>query len=388
MTKIRNGDLSDHKDLIDLINEGIDIVDDIEKRFIYQETIDIYDIDIVKYCMYQLSMLKTAYQLIEEDKYIEIFIILRSVFEQHYKILLMSKGKKYAHDYFITEKDSDKRKIVFDGALKEIKKGIKNKKIDNVLDIIQYKYQKIRLIREGLFCDSDYRVIPAFYFEYIYHQPRKVFVDNLKTFKDLEPNGIAAKKWIDHHKKIYHKFIRFDTGVKDGLFINNEIDEFGWDRIIIHYNFLSLFTHIDNSILEEIEGKNKSAYVTKLDNYRKFNHYISELCLLYILRFFEYYFRLIFLHDSTSYTIKDIEELHDYVCRIVNKTRYLYFITDTPHELDIINFRTKGMYYKMITGKNSKANHIYYDNPLKRLEQIHTSFHELTTDDIFNSPFQ
>jgi hypothetical protein len=355
MTKIKNKDLTDHQELINLVDEGLNIVENIDARFKYLGTTDMYDIDLIKYCMYQISILKTAYQILNDKRYIEIFIILRSAFEQYYRILLMSKGTKYAHDYIITEKDPNKIKTVFNGALKEIKKGIKNNKIDNVIEIIPYKYSKIRLIRKGLYSNSkdDKKLIPAYYFEYKNHQPRKVFVDKLQTFKNLEPNGISAQRWIKHHKHIYHKFIRFDTGVKDGLFINNEIDEYGWDRIIVHYNFMSLFTHIDNSVIEEVEGRPTPAYIIKLEDYRKFNHHISELCLLF-----------------------------------KNKTKYLYFISDNPHDLDRINFRTNGIYFKFVTGKSTKADHIYYDNPLERLKQMHTSFHELTTGDVFNSPFK
>lgn len=387
MTKIKNNDLTDHQELIDLVDEGLNIVENIGARFKYLGTTDMYDIDLIKYCMYQISMLKTAYQILNDKRYIEIFIILRSAFEQYYRILLMSKGTKYAHDYIITEKDPNKIQTVFNGALKDIKKGIKNNKIDNVIEIIPYKYSKIRLIRKGLYSKDDEKLIPVYYFEYKDHQPRKVFVDKLQTFKNLEPNGVSAQKWIKHHKHIYHKFIRFDTGVKDGLFINNEIDECGWDRIIVHYNFMSLFTHIDNSAIEEIEGRPTPAYIIKLEDYRKFNHHISELCLLYILRMFEYYISLIFLHTSTSYKINNVEKLHTYVSKVKNGTKYLYFISDNPHDLDRINFRTNGMYFKFVTGKSTKADHIYYDNSLERLKQMHTSFHELTTGDIFNSPF-
>jgi len=80
--------------------------------------------------------------------------------------------------------------------------------------------------------------------------------------------------------------------------------------------------------------------------------------------------------------------LHSYVCKIKNKTKYLYFISDNPHELDWINFRTKGTYFKMVAKKNTKAKHIYYEDPLKRLEQMHISFYEYSTGDNFISPFK
>jgi len=388
MTKIQNNNLSDHQNLINLVNEGLKIIENIRDQFKYTETTNLYDIDIIKYCMYQISLLKTSYKILQDNRFIEIFIILRSVFEQYYRILLMSKGIKYAHDYFVTEKDEKKMITVFEGALKQIEKGIKDGEIDNVIKVIPYKYNKIRLIRKGLYSKDDERIIPVYYFEYKNHQPRKVFVDSLKTFKDLEPNGVSVQKWIKHHKQIYHQFIRFDTGVKEALFINDEIDEYGWDRIIVHYNFMSLFTHIDNSAIEEIEGRHKPAYITKLENYRKFDHNLSELCLLYILRMLEYYFSLIFLHNSTSYKIMNVEDLHSYVCKVKNETRYLYFITDTPHDFDKINFRTNGKIYELLTGQQPKAYHIYYNNPLKRLKKMHDSFVEYTTGDVFDSPFK
>ncbi|GAF94144.1 unnamed protein product [marine sediment metagenome] len=76
------------------------------------------------------------------------------------------------------------------------------------------------------------------------------------------------------------------------------------------------------------------------------------------------------------------------MCEIKNKTKYFFFISDTPNELDFINFNVNGLYYRLIKKQKMKDNHIYFQDPLKRIKQFHTSFIDYATGDIFNSPFK
>jgi hypothetical protein len=134
-----------------------------------------------------------------------------------------------------------------------------------------------------------------------------------------------------------------------------------------------------------IEGNVISSYVNSPEEIYNYDHYLSELALLYISFLLKY-----FLEEIIDYLSKNFEIDEDFKKSIFEGFEdfdYFWFLKEKPHAYDKHEYLTIKNHAKQTRNVDLDDKIPYFKNPLQRLVGLHTSKHELTTGSIYDSPF-
>ena len=376
MTKIVNKNLNDHQDLLFLLDEGLNLCEKLPKEVNWSgHGADKYNQDILIDFSYQMSLLSTVKELVMKNRYIESFIVLRSVFEHYFLYKLISNGIIYPQRIDIGKMSCSEFSEKADKLIQEGK-------------IVNYEYHgRISILfRKGL-KDKSNRIIPIYYFMYQNYDPIKRYVEPLFTFRSLDAISDITKALIEKQKDI-HYYNNFQRGVKKGLLINEMVTQQEWDRIIVHYNFLSIFTHVCYKGIKEIEYERICPNMDSFEKLRKFDHYLSELILLYTLRLIEYYLKVILNNKNKTWSLSDANKIKSYLKKLEKKISYFWFIFEDPHEFDILKHEEDIWIYKKRKNYPPKKPINYYRDPLERLRKMHRSIQYLDIGKLYRTPFE
>lgn len=215
--------------------------------------------------------------------------------------------------------------------------------------------------------------------------------------KDYDPfQGSASEQ-----KLLIPEFVRHRDHVRRAKTVQNLYGHYlGWDdllanlelnglitarnafRLGVHYRFLSAFVHPFKNLDNMVYGKDHWAV--------RYDHYSSELVLLYILAFGVRELRTLFkgLARQPRGSLRGIGEYRDLVRDTDRASRHLWFPGQPAHEYDRVqeanNRRlSEGRRFVPIEKRTSpqliRSGEIrYYRNPLKRLVRLHCTANELT----------
>jgi hypothetical protein len=163
-------------------------------------------------------------------------------------------------------------------------------------------------------------------------------------------------------------------------------------HVNVHYGFLSGFAHPSKRGYETVYGHNHP------DRMGSFDHYASELCLLYVITIaaaeLEAYGRM--ARRVPQVGLSRWAE----VMRAVQDARlassYFWFLGDGPTMLDRIDTvhtprrgqRPKVGKPKVDPATLPETRVKYYSDPMERLVRLHHSSQELTTGLVFRSDFE
>jgi len=272
--------------------------------------------------------------------YSTIMIWISSFFEFYFLFRLISKGEIYPYRVRIDEKEKNKKK-----ALAEKLLGI----LDEYKE--EGKIEGFRRENESVFTLYVKVQTPIYQFMYKEYDPEIKYVDKLDTFKSLEAIPRPTNEIIEKHKNISY-YNNFHGGIKRGLLINDIISPREWDRIKVHYNFLSIFTHFTHKCVNMIEHVSKH-FISSFDEIREFDHCLSELIILYILRLIEYYLKVVLHHENESWKLSDTERIESYLAEVDREIHDFLFIFENAHP---------------------KKSRNYYKDPLRRLKEMHNLF--------------
>ena len=154
---------------------------------------------------------------------------------------------------------------------------------------------------------------------------------------------------------------------------------------MVHYNFLSGYSHGTHEALTSVHH---SSYDGEI-----YNHYHSELCLLYISHLLGLHLQLA-LEFFRRRRIKIRGERKIYrasVHDLESEFGYFWFIYNHPHEwdrYDTANRKSdieKGVVVRPHELRNRDVR--FSESPLVRLKHLHSTGHEITTGNVFVSPF-
>jgi hypothetical protein len=151
-------------------------------------------------------------------------------------------------------------------------------------------------------------------------------------------------------------------------------------RIRVHYRFLSAFVHPLTAQHDLLYGRNHTG--------TRFDHYSSELILLYINFFAAYEIRsLITAATKTANTvIGERVALDNHLAIADDVTAHLWFVGQQPTEYDRVTEANERGFVdgKYVPREGRKPDTItdddikYYRNPLRRIISMHSSANELT----------
>lgn len=163
-------------------------------------------------------------------------------------------------------------------------------------------------------------------------------------------------------------------------------------QIDVHYNFLSGFAHPSKRGYEAIFGGNTP------DRMGSFDHYASELVLLYVIVLaaaeIEIFGRM--ARRAPALTLNDWDEFQTDVREAQLASSYFWFLSGGPEAFDRVdtvhtppgNMKPRWGPPRVDPAAMRSARIRYYRNPLERLVKLHKSYQEMSTGLAYHSPFQ
>ncbi|MDD2666347.1 MAG: DUF5677 domain-containing protein [Methanocellales archaeon] len=393
--QIRVNTEEEHKELLDDVFSGLELSEKLSSKIRFGEVSYSYESDLIDIFHEQLKMFHSIVCLTLKGNYTEGFILTRSVFESYFTFLLMLKGTKYKISYKIKTSTEKNKKDIYDKFVEDIKGAQARGEKLHILDIKPSgnDYKSIIVTYEGIFgVDNKSKLIPVYYFVFIEYDPQSAFINGIPPIRDGTYLPDIAQKSHEHYKRLYRDFIKFDK-VREALKLNNLISVEEDNATQVHYNFLSNFTHITNEGLHKIfwqRRRNIGSYsVSIIDNLSElyfYDHYLSELCLLYVLKINQYYLRSLVDYFANRYEIKDLAKFEDYFAKLNRYYDYFWFIFEKHWKYDEWDYETiKASHQRKGIKPDEKIP--YYRDPLQRLINLHRSTIEGTTGLVYESPF-
>lgn len=226
----------------------------------------------------------------------------------------------------------------------------------------------------------EYRL--SVYYRYLQQYDPFGLSDRLQNSLATNFRGLAEHQQAAKENLRVWRQIRWE-GLLDNLSLNRLVSSPDLVKLRVHYGFLSAFAHpLTLKANEAVYGRTPWAPTPRYD------HYSSELALAYIatLACWEIADFLRMSRRKPLAPLANPDHLESLVDRRAQHCSYLWFVGDFPHRLDFVNEANhRGLRRgRLLVGaerlrpEDLTARRVkYYRNPLQRMVQLHSSFHEL-----------
>lgn len=222
--------------------------------------------------------------------------------------------------------------------------------------------------------DED-QVLSVYYFLLEQFQP---FVMPAKDQERLLPRGSSGRDRERHAREqhaMYYTSLRWDALLAN-LRLNDLATTEDQLRIKVHYRFLSAFVHPLNDHYRTLYGRHMD-----FDRAPRYDHFSSELVLLYIIAFAAYEFETLLRVSERppTFEIRDAVGLRATVQTARTAISYLWFVGDAPTDFDRVQEANQRNWAELKNGtlgsvdwRSLSGDEIrYYEDPLSRLVRLH-----------------
>jgi len=396
--------LTEHQQLINLIDELILALKQLPNDVQWGNTSWAQDMEILKFIRVQTLSLENAKVNTIRGYYRDTYHIIRMIFEAYFILRLISMCDEYPIRI-------------------EIKKGKKDSSLDDARDRMIKQAQKVfgsRLLRTHTEGNGSILVaivrgvpvvddkgedtgvtIPYYYSAWHEFQPMEYHLKKKRVIKKYSTLRFLRGEWAGvpnrrsnlyaKYENLYRYYLTFDR-MLENLRYNGVLNNATTTRVLVHYNFLSGFSHSTSDSISLISTRRLSEITPGgLDNV--YNHYFSELALLYICHLLSMHLQhVIYYFRWRSIKLRNENKVYRSLCKKVeNDFGYFWFIFNKPHQYDIFDYANRKCNYKkkiFYRPEDIRLGDVrYYDDPLYRLKRLHQTSHELTTGNIYVSPF-
>lgn len=403
-TDIATQTLTEHQELVNLIDELITALRGLPNDVQWGDSSWMQDTEILDFIRIQTLSLQNAKRNAIEGYYRDAYHLIRMVFEAYFILRLISTCDKYPFRIKIKRAKNDpslnhtKNRII-----QQIQQKFGNRLITTYMEDKNTLVAVLRGIPVVDDKGSDTGVVIPFYYS-AWHdfRPLEHFVrreniqDKLPTLRFLTGEWAVAPRKIKkevakNYGALYKYFLTFDR-ILENLRLNSALNKKTTTRVLVHYNFLSNFSHSTSDSISILrERKLYETTATGLDIL--YNHYLSELALLYVCHLLAMHLQhAIYYLRWRAIKLKNEIKIYRSLCKKAEDDfGYFWFIFNKPHQYDRYahanrkcNYRKKLLYRP----EDIRLGYVrYYENPLYRLKQLHQSQRELLTGNVFVSPF-
>lgn len=394
---------TEHAHLLSLIEELIATIKTLPDDVEWGDVSWAQDMEILRFIRIQTLSLQNVKENAVRGYYRDTFHLIRMVYEAYFVLRLVSTCDKYPfrikikrgqHDPSL--EDAKNRTIqeahrVFGGRL--------------VRTYMEGKSTLVAVLRGIPVVDSQGQetgvIIPYYYqawhdFRPIeYHLRRQGLQDRIPTLRFLTGEWAVfpskmKKELNKDYGLIYKYFLTFDK-LLDNLCLNGVLNKKLSTRVLVHYNFLSNFSHSTSDSISLVSTR-RITEIAPGGLSIIYNHYSSELALLYTCHLLSMHLQhAIFYLRWRAIKLKNKRTYQALCRRVEDDFGYFWFIFNKPHQYDRFtqanrkcNYR-KQIFYRPEDIRLGDVR--YYDDPLHRLKQLHQSQNELTSGNSYVSPF-
>jgi len=363
----------DFGELLSLSNKGLPIAYDFEKSAL--EGVDAVNhawIETLHLGITQFETLDSVVLLLEKEKHKDSFVLLRSVFESHFFLLLMIHGKKFreARRFRVIPNAGEEAETARDETLKKWRASIKSgdpqyAKIVNLgtegNDIILATVED-----EGLYDENDVErkgpIIPRYYFAFDEYDPETRFVAELPSISEGDPYPKITNELLKQQKMIYNQYF-YVPHIERNLKINNLVDDEQQDRFDVHYSFLSMFVHPTKpGIVRREKTTHMLPYTPKVMKFVR-----RSLILFYVCKLQSMLLQTLVQYFQKINTKKDFKPFEEQVKIRQEATKEFWFIFDEPTEFDLKQSENIRKTVASVGNVKPTEAIVYYRDPSKRL---------------------
>jgi hypothetical protein len=199
------------------------------------------------------------------------------------------------------------------------------------------------------------------------------------------------RDWAERNATIYRTYLTWSS-LKRNMQLNGFADELIVSRLDVHYRFLSAFVHPLTAVDRILYGRNTMTIPS-------YDHYSSELALLYVVAFGVTELRnfVAMLDEPPVIGLRDGVETNAFVTHAWDSIAYMWLPGHRPHWFDRVTeanvraFRelreteTRPNVADPATFKDEDIS--YYRDPMARLVKLHAGFNEIVTGLSFVPPW-
>jgi hypothetical protein len=360
--------MSSRQPLLSLIEETMSIITEIEHEA--KRGVEVWSLTWSIYlAMFrsEFETIQSVIDLVKSHRYKDCMVLLRSVFEYYFMLLLMIKGKKYkeTRTYRIEPTSSLTLEAARDRTLEKWRQDWRSGKPEyaGIIDIQKGRDDRVILVTlqsEGLYMAGDVdkkgEPIPKFYFVFEEYDPSLAFLSDLPVFA-TEGRGLGeiAKK----HKHLYSQYL-YIKKIFDNLRLNELITRDQGDRFWVHYNFLSSFAHPTRwALLNYSPWTDVNAPEPVL----------QTLVMYYVAQFEAKLIRTVtefFSHANRSADFSGSIALAE---KLEQATKDFWFIFNEPSDLDKRESELQKTNLRIL-GLPVPKGTIYYTDPIERIKAV------------------
>lgn len=396
--------LKEHQPLVNVIDELITALKGLPNDVQWGDSSWMQDMEILDFIRIQTLSLQNTNKNTIEGYYRDAYHLIRMVFEGYFILRLISTCDKYPLRIRVKRGKNDP-------SLQDTKNRIIRQVAQNFGNRLVNTYWEDKdtlvAVMRGVPVVDDKGIdtgvtIPFYYSAWHefrpleYHLKRETLQDRLPTLRFLTGEWASAPRKIkseviENYGALYKYFLTFDK-ILGNLHLNGVLNKKTTTRVLVHYNFLSNFSHSTSDSLAIL--RERKFYQVSPDGLDiVYNHYLSELALLYICHLLSMHLQhAIYYLRWRAIKLKNEIKIYRSLCKKVEDDFcYFWFIFNTPHQYDRYNHANRKCNYKkklFYRPEDIRLGDVrYYDNPLYRLKQLHQSQRELLTGNVFISPF-
>src|SRR6266567_344579 len=332
------------------------------------------------------SYLRGAMLLAQADLYAPAFASLRTALEQTLVDRLVFLGRRYIQ---VVEGVDESTWAEWE------RRRSTGEAFTTVVNWTRTKKGRVEITHEGLRSNStegeDGYLLSIHYFLLRQYQPYLGPPSAQPQFDDGLSEAQRDKRYAEENEAIYQTYLSWKS-IKRSLSSNGFADEASLNKLEVHYRFLSAFIHPVSDVTELIYGRNQF-------NLPAYDHYSSELSLLYVIAFAVEELRHFreMTQREPSVGLSNWESTEQLCQQAWEQVSHLWLPDHSPHWYDRITeanrrafrlLRTAGAQRNIQDPFAIPDSEIgYYRDPIRRLVGLHSGFHELMTGLAFISPW-
>jgi len=402
-TDIQTVTQTEHERLINLIEELIAAIKKLPDDVEWGETSYMEDVEILNFIRIQTFSLQNVKENAVRGYYRDTFHLIRMVYEAYFVLRLVSTCDKYPFRIKIKRGQHDPSlEHARNRTAQEVQRVFGNRLVRTYMEDKNTLVAILRGIPVVGSQGQDTGIIVPYYYQawhdfrpVEYHLRRDGLQDRIPTLRFLTGEWAAFSKKMKinlskDYGLIYKYFLTFDK-ILDNLCLNGILNKKLSTRVLVHYNFLSNFSHSTSDSISLVSTR-RITEITPGGLSTIYNHYSSELALLYTCHLLSMHLQhAIFYLRWRAIKLKNKRTYQSLCRRVEDDFGYFWFIFNKPHQYDRYtqanrkcNYR-KQIFYRPEDIRLGDVR--YYDDPLYRLTQLHQSQNELTSGNSYMSPF-
>ncbi len=392
---------NEHENLSKLVDNLITVLKGLRNDVQWGNSSWMQDREILDFVKIQTLSLQNAKTNIVQGYYRDAYHLIRMVFEGYFTLRLISTCDKYPIRIRVRRNKSDPDlNHAKDRIIQQAQRNLGSRLVTTYME----KNILVAVVRGVKVVDNEGQdtgvVVPYYYSAWKNFRPVEHHLKGKKLEETLKTNRFLTGEWAtiprrvekritEDYGALYYYFLTFPR-ILENLRLNGILNKKSTTRVLVHYNFLSNFSHSTSESISII--RERKFYHSSSDEI-VYNHYLSELALLYVCHLLSMHLQhAIYYLNWRNIKLSNVNSIYRPLCKKVeDEFGYFWFIFNKPHQLDRYNHanrksnRKKNLFFRPEDIRIGDVR--YYDNPLSRLKQLHQSQHELMTNNVFVSPF-